>query len=371
MATATGQAGKRASRLRPPSTQADERVTIAMIAREAGVSVPTVSKVLNDRGEVADDTRQRVKDLLAAAGYRRRGRPASTTVGLVDFVITELDTPWACELLRGAEKEAHRLGCGLVLTVTHDSRTVPREWLKTLAARRSDGVVLVFSRVQEAVTEQLRPLNTPFVVVDPVGGFDPEVPSIGATNWAGGFAATEHLTGLGHTRIGMIAGPKGMMCSEERIDGYRAALGRTGIRVDRRFIRHGDFYPDGGQRGAAALLDLADPPTAIFAGSDQQARGVYDEARARGLRIPEDLSVIGFDDVDICEWMSPRLTTIRQPLTQMARLAIRTVLQHPSPSGERPLRVELATSLVVRESTALFTEAKTSTRNGGTRTRRT
>ncbi|BEP14041.1 LacI family DNA-binding transcriptional regulator [Acidothermaceae bacterium B102] len=324
-------------------------MTIAMIAEEAGVSLPTVSKVLNGHGDVSAETRQRVQGMLTAAGYRRRGRSARK-VGLVEFLITELDTPWACELLRGAEREAHRLGTGLVVTVTHDRRSDPREWLKSLAARRSDGVVLVMSRVQEAITERLRPLNTPFVVVDPVGGFDPEVPSIGSTNWAGGFSATEHLVGLGHRRIGMIAGPHDMMCSQERLDGYRAALGRVGIPVDAKLIRHGDFYTDGGYRGALALLDLADPPSAIFAGSDQQARGVYDAARSRGLRLPEDLSVIGFDDVDACEWMFPKLTTIRQPLAEMAALAIRSVLQ-PHGDAEPPLRVELATSLVVRDST--------------------
>jgi LacI family transcriptional regulator len=334
---------------RTSAPSAAPRVTIAMIAREAGVSLPTVSKVLNGHTDVASETRQRVQELLTAAGYRRRGRSARR-VGLVDFLITELDTPWACELLRGAEREAHRLGSGLVVTVTHDRRTDPREWLKSLASRRSDGVVLVVSRVQQAITERLRPLNTPFVVVDPVGGFDPAVPAVGATNWAGGFAATEHLIGLGHRRIGMIAGPHDMMCSQERLDGYRAALGRVGIPAEGKLVRHGDFYTEGGRRGAAALLSLAEPPTAIFAGCDQHARGVYDEAHARGLRIPEDLSVIGFDDVDACQWMSPKLTTIRQPLAEMSALAIRTVLQPHSPD-ESVLRVELATSLVVREST--------------------
>jgi LacI family transcriptional regulator len=179
------------------------------------------------------------------------------------------------------------------------------------------------------------------------------VASIGATNWAGGFAATEHLTQLGHRRIAIIAGPRDMTCSIERLDGYRAALGRVDIPSDPQLIRHGDFYTEGGREGAASLLDIDDPPTAIFAGSDQQARGVYDEAQARGLRIPEDLSVVGFDNVDLCEWMSPRLTTVAQPLAQMAALAIRTVLQ-PHTSGERAPRVELATHLVVRESTTEF-----------------
>jgi LacI family transcriptional regulator len=143
-----------------------------------------------------------------------------------------------------------------------------------------------------------------------------------------------------------------MMCSQERIAGYEAAMGRAGIPVSRSLIRHGDFYVGGGSKAGAALLGLRDRPTAIFAGSDEQARGVYDEAHARGLRIPQDLSVVGFDDVDVCEWMSPRLTTVRQPLAQMAALAIRTVPQDPPSSGEEPTRIELSTTLVVRDSTA-------------------
>ena len=195
-------------------------------------------------------------------------------------------------------------------------------------------------------------LNVPLVAVDPVGLSTEEVPSIGCTNWAGGFAATEHLLELGHRRIAVIGGPHEMMCSQERIAGYEAAMGRAGIGVSRSLIRHGDFYVEGGSKAAAALLGLRDRPTAIFAGSDEQARGVYDEAHARGLRIPQDLSVVGFDDVDICEWMSPRLTTVRQPLAQMAALAIRTVLQDPPSSGDVPARMELSTTLVVRDSTA-------------------
>ena len=329
------------------------RVTIAMVARHAGVSVPTVSKVLNGHAQVGADTRRRVQNALAATGYRRRRRADTTRSGLVDFVITEIDTAWACELLRGAEREAHRLGVGLVLTVTHDRETDrPREWLKVLSSRPTDGVVLVVTDQAQLPPEGLRPLEAPLVVVDQVGGYGADVPTIGATNWAGGYAATEHLIDLGHRRVGVITGPRGMRVSDDRLDGYRAALARGGLPFDPALVREGDFYVTGGRRGAAQLLDLADPVTAVFAGSDQQARGVYDEAHARGLRIPADLSVVGFDDVDLCEWMTPRLTSIRQPLAQMAALALRSVLETPQGPHDPPLRLELATSLVTRESTA-------------------
>jgi LacI family transcriptional regulator len=336
----------------PAYQDTGSRVTIATIAAQAGVSVATVSKVLNGKDEVAPATRERVQRLLDDTAYERRRRTAPKRAGLVDVVIATLDTPFAIEVLRGAEKEASRLGARLILTVTHDRHDQHGEWIKTLASRRTDGVIFVVSRVQQRVVQRLRTLNVPLVAVDPVGLSSDEVPSIGCTNWAGGFAATEHLIELGHRRIAMIGGPQEMMCSQERIAGYEAALGRAGIPVSRSLIRHGDFYVSGGSKAAAALLGLRDRPTAIFAGSDEQARGVYDEAHARGLRIPQDLSVVGFDDVDICEWMSPRLTTVRQSLAQMAALAIRTVLQDPPPSGEEPARIELSTTLVVRDSTA-------------------
>ena len=225
------------------------------------------------------------------------------------MVIATLDTPWAIDVLRGAEKEASRLGASLILTVTHDQHDQPREWIKTLAARRTDGAVFVVSRVQQRVAQRLRTLNVPLVAVDPVGLSSEEVPSIGCTNWAGGFAATEHLLELGHRRIAVIGGPQEMMCSQERIAGYEAAMGRAGI------PGIAEPHPAWGllrgwrQQGRSRPAGLRDRPTAIFAGSDEQARGVYDEAHARGLRIPQDLSVVGFDDFDICEWMSPRLTT--------------------------------------------------------------
>lgn len=332
---------------------AASRVTIASIAARAGVSPATVSKVLNGRDEVAAATREQVQQLLDEAGYRRR-QASKKPAGLVDVVIATLDTLWAIELLRGAEREARRLGASLVLTVTHDRHDQPHEWVKEVSSRRTDGAVFMVSRVAQPVVQRLRTLRIPMVVVDPVGGSSSPavpVPRIGCTNWAGGFAATEHLTGLGHRRIAVIGGPAEMACSEERIAGYQAALSRAGIPASPDLVRHGDFYLAGGRTAAAALLALPDRPTAIFAGSDEQARGVYDEAHARGLRIPQDLSVVGFDDVDVCEWMTPRLTTVHQPLAQMAALAIRTALQDP-PSGHEPPRMELSTTLVVRDSTA-------------------
>jgi LacI family transcriptional regulator len=178
------------------------------------------------------------------------------------------------------------------------------------------------------------------------------VPSVGATNWAGGLAATEHLLSLGHRRIGAIAGPGDYLCSRARADGYRSALERAGIRFDPALVRNGDFRHEGGFLRGSELLDLPDPPSAIFAGSDQQAFGLYESARQRGLRVPQDLSVVGFDDLPVARWVSPPLTTVRQPLAEMGRAAAEMLGDLIDGRPLRANRVELSTELIVRESAA-------------------
>ena len=164
--------------------------------------------------------------------------------------------------------------------------------------------------------------------------------------------ATEHLLSLGHRRIAAIGGPESYLCSLARIDGYRSALERAGLKHDPALVRHGDFHYEGGFLRADSLLDLADPPSAIFAGSDQQALGVYEAARQRDLRVPQDLSVVGFDDLPMSRWSAPPLTTVRQPLAEMGRVAaemLGTLVEGLTLSSPR---MELATELVVRGSTA-------------------
>jgi LacI family transcriptional regulator len=190
------------------------------------------------------------------------------------------------------------------------------------------------------------------VVIDPVDLPDTDLASVGATNWAGGLAATEHLLSLGHRRIAAIGGPREMLCTQARIDGYRAALERAGVEFDRRLVLYGDFRHEGGFRASRDLLAMADRPTAIFAGSDQQAMGAYEAARQAGLQIPRDLSVVGFDDLPLCQWLSPPLTTVRQPLEEMGRLAARTLFQQLDGEPLVSPRIELATDLRVRLSTA-------------------
>ena len=328
------------------------RITITAIAREAGVSVPTVSRVLNGRADVSPSTRARIEELLRRHDYRRRVARPRAGAGLIDLVFNDLDSPWAVEIVRGVEDVAHAAGVGTVISAIHRRSTSTRQWLRNLRTRATDGVILVLTDLPQPVHAELRRLGVPVVVVDPVGAPDMDVPTIGATNWTGGIRATEHLLALGHRRIGFIEGPPRLLCSRARLDGYRAALEAAGVGVDAELVRQGDFYHESGFAGGTALLDVVDPPTAIFASSDQMALGVYEAIRQRGRRVPADMSVVGFDDLPEVRWSSPPLTTVRQPLAEMGLLAARTVLRLAEGDTVESPRVELATDLVVRESTA-------------------
>ena len=324
-----------------------KRVTMAAIAAAADVSVPTVSKVLNGRPDVAAGTRVRVESVLSEFGYARSPRRRTQPTRLIDLVCTEF-SPWATEISRGASAAALAAGCRIAVTAVSNDTDVDN-WLGSLTASRTNGVILVLTELSRAQRGRLAELQVPVVIVDPVGQPDPEVLSIGAANWAGGLAATDHLLKLGHRRIGTITGNPAVLCSQARLDGYRAALERADIAVDPELVRTGDFHYESALEAASALLRLPDRPTAIFAASDVQAMGVYEAARQNGLRLPQDLSVVGFDDVPMAQWVSPPLTTLRQPLAEMATLATRTLLAG-DPIGLQN-RVELATTLVVRSST--------------------
>jgi DNA-binding LacI/PurR family transcriptional regulator len=323
---------------------AGDRVRLADIAAAAGVSVPTVSKVLNGHADVAAKTRYRVEALLTDYNYSTPGRVRRN--GLIDLVFADLG-PWAMEIIRGAEEAAFAEGCQITVSVVSGEPATAR-WLARLPDSQTDGVILVLAELSPACRERLAGMRMPAVIIDPVGQRDLRIPSVGATNWAGGLAATEHLIDLGHRRIGAITGPGSPPCGQARLDGYRAALQRAEIPADPDLVASADFHVQAATAAAAGMLGLADPPTAIFAGSDILAMGVYEAARLHRIRVPRDLSVVGFDDLPVSAWLSPPLTTILQPLAQMAAMATRTVLA----AGALSNRVELSTSLIERSSTA-------------------
>ncbi|MFI0816370.1 LacI family DNA-binding transcriptional regulator [Streptomyces sp. NPDC021098] len=329
------------------------RATMAAVAKAAGVSISTVSRVLADKPDISEETRDRVTRAARATGYVLRTERRRQLGGILDLLIEEAATPWAAELVDGAQRAAFGLGYTLALTPVDHPRFRIGDWADTRRARPSDGILLALTRPCHDETAALAELPVPLVLLDPAGVQGPDMPTVGATNWSGGAAATRHLLELGHRRVGFLGGPSAAPSTRERYEGYLAAHREFSLSPDPALARYGDVRVTAGTEGAAALLALSAPPTAVFAGSDVLAAGVYQAARARGLRVPEELSVVGFDDTAVCTLLTPPLTTVRQPLAEMAAEAVRLIDQEHARRGSSAGRgVELATSLVVRESTA-------------------
>ncbi|MCC3765908.1 LacI family DNA-binding transcriptional regulator [Glycomyces sp. TRM65418] len=337
---------------------ARRRATLAAVAERAGVSKATASKVLNGRPGVSEETRRQVRQVIDELGYMPSTGPREPrAAGAIQVVFDNILDMYALYVLDGVIAGAAAQGVDVVtgaLGAEHpaSARSLGVDRIKEIAARGHLGLIVVTSELTGEEIEACEHLGLSLVVIDPVNPLDDRVTSVGATNWAGGVQATRHLIDLGHRRIGFIGGPAGSVFGRERLHGYREALETAGLHPDRELTAAGRFDAESGGRAAAALLDLADPPTAIFAANDTMAIGVMREARSRGLRVPEDLSLVGFDDTYNAAWTEPPLTTVRQPLRRMGRVAARTLLELADGREPDSHHVQLATDLVVRESTA-------------------
>ncbi|MDQ1295444.1 MAG: LacI family transcriptional regulator, xylobiose transport system transcriptional regulator [Actinomycetota bacterium] len=327
---------------------ADRRVTIARIAERAGVSAPTVSKVLNGRTNIAPGTRARIEQVILEEGYQPRPRKTHRSP-VITLVFQRLDSLWAVEIIRGVRERAHAAGFDVLVDEVTQVPPSGADWLQKALSRQPQGIVTVAAGLSEQQKKVLRRSSTPLVALDPSGDPIHGTVSVGAANWSGGYAATRHLIGLGHRHIAAISGPLDIACARARHDGYRAAMDAAGLTVPRR-TWSAAFLAEDGRRAALELLDSPRRPTAVVTGNDLQALGVYKAARALGLRIPEDLSVVGFDDLPIADWCVPELTTVRQPLFQMAVAATDLVLDMGRREIPEDHRIEFGTTLVVRKS---------------------
>jgi LacI family transcriptional regulator len=324
--------------------------------------VATVSKVVNGRADVSPTTRALVEVLLAQHDYVARrpeparavARPAQPTV---ELLFHQDMNAYSIELVQGVLDAGAALGIAVVVTRHPEDAAVPgrvAQWVADLVAADRRAVISTMDHNLTAEdVEALAAARVPLVVVDPVHLPVVEITSVGSTNFAGGVAATRHLLSLGHRRIAYIGGPVYAICNQARQQGYRAAMESAGADVPDGYLRStGDFLYENGLREGLELLKLAEPPTAVFAGSDEMALGVIEAARSLAVRVPEELSVIGFDDTNVAQLSSPPLTTIRQPLRDMGAVALRTAMRLAAGEDLDSHHVELATQLVIRRSTA-------------------
>lgn len=327
-------------------------VTILDVAREAGVSPTTVSRVLNSRDHVRLDKRTRVLSAVTRLGYVVNQQARSLAGGrsqVIGLLVHEVGVAYTGEIVRGIEEELAAAQYELMLYTTHRRKTKESIYVATLTRGMTDGLLLLLPLNSQAYLETLRQERFPYVVID-YQGFDDFSPTVIARNWQAAFEATAYLIKLGHRRIGFIAGSPELSSAIQRLGGYRAALEAHGISYDPDLVAGGDFQQAGGYQAASQLLDLADRPTAIFAANDMSAFGAMDAVRNRGLIIPDDISILGFDDIPPAAAVRPALTTVRQPLTEMGRIATRMLLEYIGDPTLPTRRIELETELVIRES---------------------
>jgi LacI family transcriptional regulator len=330
------------------------RATIRDIASLAGVSIATVSRVLNDRPDVAPETRAAVLRVVREHGFSTnrgaRGLSGGRT-GLIGVTLPIVEAAYFAVILSGAAEALYEQDMRMVLCPTRHQHEREVTLLGRLMHGTTDGAVLTLPEESNEELKALQRLGYPFVVVDPRVALDEGIPAVSAAHASGARAATEHLLELGHRRIAAITGPPTWFASTERLNGYRSALAAAGVLPDPELVHYSDFQEEAGEAAAGRLLDLPEPPTAIFGFNDNLAVGVMRAARARGLRIPDDLSVVGFDDLEQAAIVTPALTTVRQPLAEMGRMAISLLTRIVEGQRLEALQVELATRLIVREST--------------------
>ncbi len=330
------------------------RVTIKDIARVSGVSYSTVSRVLNNKDHVKPEKREQVMAAVNRLQYVVNPQARSLAGGrsnVIGLLVPELGNGYIGEVIRGIDDALTASGYDLMLYTTHRHAAKEATYLRTLVRGLTDGLLLLVPTDPLAYLETLRQEQFPYVVIDHQG-FDDFSPTVIGKNYQAALDATTYLIELGHRRIGFIMGQRHLNSAIDRFKGYRDALQAHGIPADPELVVDGEFLQGVSYVAADQLLSLPNRPTAIFASNDLCAFGAMDAARNHGLSIPNDISILGFDDIPQAASVRPALTTVRQPLMEMGRIATRMLLDYiENPQQERE-RIFLDTELVIRDSCA-------------------
>lgn len=325
------------------------RAGVRAIAAEAGVSIATVSRVMNGHAHVAPETQELVRRAIARLGapaVPRRGTATGAIYVRCPYVLTDYFGVIVSSIAETLDLHGRRL----VLSAGDAARE--RQVLPALPGDPGvAGAVLIVPPEPERELTALRAQDFPFVVVDPRTPLPGDIASVSAANLTAARSVSAHLVELGHRRIGVIGGPGDWLASKSRLAGHTAALAEAGVLQPPELVRSIEPTADWGYGAACELLDLPHRPTALVAFNDKAAVGALRAAYERGLRVPEDLSITGFDDIDLSRSTVPRLTTVRQPLEEMGRMAVSLLMRLLDRHTVETLHVELATQLVLRGST--------------------
>lgn len=326
------------------------RVTIAEVARRARVSKATVSRVLNNKGDVDAATAIRVREVIAATGYT----PSARAVGLakgrtqtVGMLVPGLTWPWMGDVLQGVADVLEARGYGLLLNTMNRGADSLTQFAKHVSANAFDGLLLVEPPDTLSYINSLHESGFPVVMIDD-RGHHPGFPSVATSNATGAAEAARHLLSTGRRRLAVVTGPSEFGCTRDRTAGFLAALDEAGVLFDPRMLVEGDFTRSGGRDAFAPLLEFA--PDGVFAQNDLMAVGILDALRAGDRKVPEDVAVIGFDDIPIASHTQPSLTTVRQPSREMGEAAALMLLSRLAGETLPDEPQIVPTSLVVRDS---------------------
>jgi LacI family transcriptional regulator len=326
-------------------------VTIHDVAKAAGVSVSTVSRVLNDKDDVAPETYERVQRVISELGYvsslAARGMRSRQT-NVIGLIMPDVASPYSMVVMQGVNRAIAQLDYDLIVYTNGDIRknaSADQEsyYVSLLNGNVTDGVIVVAPAATNFSTV------APVVAIDP-NNESPECPAIISTNRDGALQAMTYLTGLGHRRIGFITGRLDLVSASRRLQGYKDGLAASGISLDEELIQIGDFTTETAVGCTRALLSLNNPPTAIFAANDMSAMGVYWAAEELGVQIPEELSVVGFDNLREAAFLSPALTTVDQFIAEMGYIAVEMIVKLVNGETLESDLHKIPTELVVRES---------------------
>jgi DNA-binding LacI/PurR family transcriptional regulator len=324
------------------------------VAELAGVSMSTVSRTICRPQIVNDRTRARVQEAIRVLGYRpsrvaRRLRVERGQSSLVGLVIPDIQTPFFADLARGMEDVAQQRGYNVFLGNSDDDIDKERRYLEVMLAEAVDGVILRPCAGHDEAAEELARSETPMVCVDRRLA-KATVDTVLIDNVRGAHAATEHLVRLGHGRIGFVAGPRWISTSQERLQGYRQALADHGIEVDNALVREGDARQASGRQLAAELLNLPESPTALLVSNSLMTLGALEAVRLAGLRVPEQVALVGYDDVPWSLAIDPPLTVVRQPAYEVGRRAMELLLKRLQDPERSVTLLQLQPELTVRKS---------------------
>ena len=329
-------------------------VTIKDIAKAVGVSHSTVSRALNKSSLVNERTLARIRQMAGEMGYRPNviaqglKRKGTKTIALV---VPDIANPYFITVAIGVQEKMRAFGYHMILANTNRNLETESEEIKLLCHRMIDGLVICpLSEASVPCLGYLREHEVPFVIVSrDVKGI--ATPVVLPDDFYGAYLATAHLADLGHTRIAHIAGPEKASVTVDRIAGYKAALSERGLSTDGQLVTMGPLDMSGGYEGARTFLERDDPPTAIFAANDLIAIGVLGYARERGIRIPEDIALVGFDDIEVARYLEVPLTTVAQPAREIGNRAGELLYEALHSPSETPFhRVIMRPTLVIRES---------------------